>query len=116
MRISYIELAGERHPLCFSLTAIEEISSEWGDMDGMSKAISDTENLARKLNAINKLLEILIAAGRRYGETVGMELPPKLKCRPGDLIDITDSDTLGKIFAVVKNDAERDVEAVSKNA
>lgn len=115
MRISYIELARERHPLCFSLSAIEEISSEWGDISGMSKAISDESNLSAKLKAINKLLEILIAAGRRYGETVGMELPPKLKCRPGDLIDITDSDALGTIFAAITNDAERDVEIVSKN-
>lgn len=115
MRISYIELAGERHPLCFSLTAIESISEEWGDMDGMSKAISDTENLAGKLNAINRLLEILIAAGRRYGEMVGMELPPPLKCRPGDLIDITDSDAISNIFAAITNDSKRDVEAASKN-
>lgn len=116
MKIGYITLAGEKHPLCFSLSAAEQIAAEFGDMDGMGKALS-SENTSTKLKAISTVLDILVTAGRKYAEVMGMDLPRKLPCKPADLIDITDEAAIKSIFSAIKAGSDRDVEvAASKNA
>lgn len=115
MRLTYIELKeGERHPMCFSLSATERIVDEFGGLDEMTQAITQEGDLVGKIRAINTMLEILLDAGRRYCGEMGIEMPPKIKCRPGDLIDITDGAAIGKIFETMQNDSHREVEA--KNA
>ena len=114
MKISYIELAGGKHPLCFSLSATEEICNAFGDTDKMADAITKGSD-AEKIKAIDKVLTILLAAGRRYCEAVGMELPPAIKGRPADVIDITSSTAIEAIFDTLKADTERTVVAQSKN-
>lgn len=114
MKVSYIELAGAKHPLCFSLSATEEICEAFGNTDKMADAITKGNDF-EKIKAVDKVLMILLAAGRRYCEAVGIELPPALKCRPADIIDITDGSAVEVIFGTLKNDTDRSVKAQSKN-
>lgn len=111
MKLSYVQLGGEKHPVCFSLSAIEDIEDEFGSLDQMREDLTNG-----KIKAINTVLEIMLNAGRAYCVGMGMECPPRLKCRPADLIDVTDSDVVKDIFAVIGGDSERSVEVRSKNA
>lgn len=111
MKLSYVQLGGEKHPVCFSLSAIEAIEDKFGSLDAMRDGLSEGS-----VKAINSVLEIMLNAGRAYCTGMGMDVPPKLKCRPADLIDVTDSDVVKDIFAVISGDSERTVEVRSKNA
>ena len=110
MKLSYVQLGGEKHPVCFSLSAIEAIEDEFGSLDTMRDELSKGS-----IRAINSVLEIMMNAGRAYCVGMGMDCPPKLKCRPADLIDITDNDVVKDIFAAISGDSERTVEVRSKN-
>lgn len=115
MRLTYIEIKeGEKHPMCFSLLATERIVDEFGGLDEMTRAITQEGDVVGRIRAIDKILEILLDAGRKYCEEMGFELPPKIRCRPGDLIDVTDGEAINKIFETMQNDTRREVEA--KNA
>lgn len=105
MKLSFIEIGGEKRPVCFSLSAIEAIEDEFGSLDGMREALT-----AGKVSAINKVLETMLRAGRAYCEGTGTECPPPLKCRPGDLIDATDTEIVAQIFSAMTNDTGRTVE------
>ena len=111
MKLSYVQLGGEKHPACFSLSAIEAIEDEFGSLDKMREDLA-----SGSIKAINSVLEIMLDAGRAYCTGMGMDLPPKLKCRPADLIDVTDTEVVHDIFAVISGDSERSVEVRSKNA
>ena len=115
MRISYIELkAGERHPLCFSLSATERLIDEFGDLDKMRKAITETGSLSDQIKSIDIVLTVLLEAGRNYCKEMGIEMPPAIKCRPADLIDITDPAAVQAIFSTISTNSEREVEASAK--
>lgn len=111
MKLSYIQLGGEKHPVCFSLSAIEAIEDEFGSLDKMRDGLTKGS-----IKAINTVLEIMLNAGRAYCIGMGIELPEKMKCRPSDLIDVTDTDIVKDIFSVINDDSERTVEVRSKNA
>ena len=110
MKISYVQLGGEKRPVCFSLSAIEDIEDEFGSLNKMREQLS-----AGKVKAINKVLEIMLNAGRIYAETIGEECPPPLKCKPSDLIGTDDINIVSEIFAAIGDGTERKVEAKSKN-
>ena len=111
MKLSYIQLGeGEKRPVCFSLSAIEDIEDEFGGIDNMKESL-----LAGKVKAINKVLEIMLRAGDAYCRGMGIACPPPLKCRPGDLIDVRDNAIVTQIFDAIKGDTERKVEAKGKN-
>lgn len=115
MRVTTIELAGHEHPLCFSLSATEALIEEYGSLDQMVETLDGSDTVAQ-IRAVDTVLSILLDAGRRYYETMGFDLPPALNGRPGDVIDITDPSAVQAIFATMKKDAERKVEAApSKN-
>jgi len=111
MKLSYVQLEGEKHPVCFSLSAIEAIEDAFGSLDAMRDSLTKGS-----VKAINTVLEIMLDAGRAYCSGMGMDCPPKLQCRPSDLIDASDTDIVGDIFAVISGDSERSVEVRSKNA
>lgn len=114
MKLSYIELKkGERHPLCFSLSATEAIVDEFGSLEKMTDALTGGDTLTQ-IKAIDKTLAILLDAGQKYCAEMGIETPPALKCRPADLIDVTDPTAITAIFDTINNDTKREVEA--KNA
>ncbi len=110
MRISYIELAGQKFPLCFSLSATEEMLEEFGSLEAMTETLDGDDTLA-KLRAVDRVLDILLRAGRRYCETMGLEQPPALKGAPSDVIDIADPSAIAAIFSTISSDNKRTVEA-----
>lgn len=115
MRISYIDLKGERHPMCYSLMAVESICDEFGGLDEMAKSL-DSSALNVRVRAVGKVISILMDAGRAYCEEMGMPLPTKIN-NPSALIDITSPDAIKAIFDTIKNGERQDIEvAEPKNA
>lgn len=114
MKVTYVEFLGQNHPLCFSLAASEKILEEFKSLDAMSDAITG-DDLANKVHAIDRVLQILMEAGRIYASACGEDLPPELPCRPADLIDVRDPKATHAIFDVMKADTDRTVEAEGKN-
>lgn len=114
MKVTYVEFLGQKHPLCFSLAASEKILEEFGSLESMSQAITG-EDVPRKVHALDRVLQILMKAGRIYVSACGEDLPPELPCRPADLIDVRDPQAVAAIFAVMRSDTERTVEAEAKN-
>jgi len=86
MKVTYIELLGERHPLCFSLAASEALDESFGGLDRMTQALS-SGSLSQTAKAVDTVLQILMKAGRVYCGARGDELPPPLPCRPADLLE-----------------------------
>lgn len=102
----------EKRPVCFSVSAIEEIQKEFGDLNNMGKGLTKQD-----LGVIDRVLTILLNAGERYCKGMGIDCPPPLKCRPADLLDAHEAaDIVHEIFKAIQNDSERSVEVVSKNA
>lgn len=115
MRLSYIELLGEKHPMCFSLAASEALAEKFGGLENMDKALSGGD-IRTTANAIDTILTVLLKAGRTYVSAIGGELPPEIQCRPADLIDVTDgAEAIKSMFSAIQNDNAREVEAKSKN-
>ena len=115
MRVRYIELKpGELHPLCFNLSATEEIIDAFGTMEAMQDAVVG-DDVLRKIKAIDTVLSILLRAGRRYCNEMGIEMPPEIRCRPGDLLDVTDPKAITAIFEALSAGSEREIEAAPKN-
>lgn len=114
MRVSTIELLGEKHPMCFSLTAAAEMEEAFGGLENLSERMTGG-SLVQQMSAINTALEILLKAGRIYASASGMELPEPLPCPPADLIDVTDGGAVSSIFSAISGDTEREVETVPKN-
>lgn len=115
MRVNYIELAGKKYPLCFSMAATEAICEQFGSTDQMFEAIKSEDVLGR-LRAFDSVLEILMDAGRKYCKLIGEEVPEPLQGRPADVIDMSDPQALSAIFTAFGADAETKIETVSKNA
>lgn len=112
----YIELAGQKHPLCFSLAASEQLADEFGGLEQMQeRLLGDSVSEGDKIRAIDRVLTVLMEAGRVYASASGEELPPKLPCRPVDLIDAGDPSALMAILSTIGGDTERTVETESKN-
>lgn len=114
MRVSTIELLGEKHPMCFSLTAATEMEEAFGGLENLSERMTGG-SLAQRAAAINTALEILLKAGRIYASASGMEVPDPLPCAPADLIDVTDGGAVRSIFSAITGDTEREVETIPKN-
>lgn len=114
MRVSYIELLGQKHPMCFSLAASERVDEEFGGLDGFLAEVQsgDTRRIAK---AADRMISILMAAGRTYVGALGEELPPPIPCRPADLIGVGDKESIRAIFSTVREDTGREVEIESKN-
>lgn len=113
MKIGYIELGKEKHPMCFSISASEQICEEFGSFDGMAKALDDKDT-AKRLSAIDSVLSIMMDAGRKACDVMGEEIPPPPAFRPADVIDI--SDALDAIYGTISKDSARTVEAKPKKA
>lgn len=114
MKVTYVEFLGQKHPLCFSLKAYEEVLDTFGSMDGLY-AMLTSENLTDIIQGLDKLLPILMRAGRLYASAIGEQLPPELKVRPSDVLDARDPAALGAVISSIKNDTARTVEVVAKN-
>lgn len=114
MKLTYIELLGQKHPLCFSLGAAEALTEAFGSIENLDKEIG-SKDVGRIAKATNTLLEILLKSGRVYASAMGEELPPELPCRPADVIDVRDKSVLADAMAAIRGDTKREVETESKN-
>ena len=111
MRLTYIELLGNKYPMCFSLAATEKLTSEFGSLEEMQKALTSDN----PVKAVNIMLKILMDAGRKYCEVAGIEQPPSLPCDPADVIDVSDPSAVSVIFKAISSSSEREVEVAGKN-
>lgn len=114
MKVSYIELLGNKYPLCFSLSAIEEIGETLGDMENLSEMLG-SGSVTQQAKSIDKMLTALMNAGRRYCMAVGEVVPDPLPCAVADIIDLTDPSVITSIFSAISAGKEREVEAQVKN-
>ncbi len=113
MKVNYIELAGKRHPLCCSLTATAALEDAFGDLTKMGESLMQG-GIRAKMDAFNKVLTILMQAGRVYVHAEGGELPEPLTCAPSDLLDVTSGTAVRAIFSTISGDTKREVEAETK--
>lgn len=116
MRVTYIELLGERHPLCFSLSAAEALAAKFGSLGEMNKALTSKDPI-ESVDAIDYVLRIMLKAGRTYLSAKGENLPPSVPCPPSELLHAKEKTTaMSAIYAAIINDSEREVEIEPKNA
>ena len=115
MRITYIELLGERHPLCFSLSAIEQIADTFGGIEEMQAALGDDSNTVKQMKNVITLLKILMRAGRRYYKLMDEELPRDLIDNVGDLLDFSDPRATAAVFEAIGAGSEEEIKTQSKN-
>lgn len=109
MRVNYIELLGEKHPLCFSLAASEELSEQFGDLSKMGAELT-SKDAKRVARAVDKVLNALLKAGRIYASAMGHELPKPIPCRPADLLDVRDSNAMEAIMKAMTADTKQEVQ------
>ena len=116
-RVQYIELLDKKYPLCFSSSAGEDIEREFGNVKKFAEVLGDEDG--KPFTALNRALEILMDAGRRYCNVAGLECPEPLPCRPADVLMLSDPETMkatiAVIFATLTGGSERTVEAQIKN-
>ncbi len=116
MRVTYIELLGERHPLCFSLTAAEAMRGKFGSIGKTNEALTSSDPI-ESVGAIDYVLQAMLKAGRTYLSAKGEELPPPVPCLPSEVLHAREKvNALSAIYAAIVNDSEREVEVELKNA
>jgi len=115
MKISYINFLGTDYPLCFSMAASRKLSETFGGFDKMQEKLGSGD-VAVLADVVDKILEILMEAGRIYCRMAKLECPEPLACRPSDIIDVSDPAAVSAIFAAMTAGSEREVEVVLKNA
>ena len=115
MKVSYIELAGRKYPMCLSLGAAAALEDTFGDLTKMGEALTQG-SIRDKTAAVNDVLRILIAAGRTYVLAEGGEVPELLNCAPSDVLDVTSGAAVKAIFSTITGDTKREVEAEPKKA
>lgn len=115
MKLGYLELLGQKHPLCFSYAAAAELEEAFGSLEAMGDQV-DSDKLSVSVPAINTLLEVLMKAGRIYAGAMGEELPPKLPCKPVELIQANQRREVIVAFRTITGHSTREVETAGKNA
>lgn len=113
MKVHYIELLGEKHPLCFSLAASEAIGERFGSMKAMYEALG-SKNLQELAGAVDGALSILMHEGRIYASALGKELPQPLPASPAHFIALGDTEPTKKILDVIRDNSARTIEAAPK--
>ena len=109
MELRHIELLGEKHPLCFSMSAAQNLTRHFGSMEEMGEQILNEDVSVRRAAVVDVLTE-MIRAGRVYAKAMGYDVPRQIPC---DIADIIEPDTVplvGLILSVLRRDSSRDVE------
>lgn len=117
MKIKTIELLGEQHPLCFSMTASQNLTERFGSIQAMGEQLMSDDRSIR-VDAINDVLTELLRAGRIYAKAKGEELPREITCKPVDIMPPDTAEPVALIISVLAADAKREVEVenTGKNA
>lgn len=110
MKVTYIELLGQKHPLCFSLAAAEALREKFGSLGKMNEALTSSDE-KESANAIDCSLLVMLKAGRTYLSAIGEKLPPPVPCLPSEVLHASEKiNALEAIYAAVVNDTAREVE------
>ncbi len=117
MKIKSIELLGAQHPLCFSMTASQNLTERFGSLGAMAEQLI-SDDIPTRVDAINDALTELMKAGRIYAKARGEELPPELPCRVADALPASFTSPVALILSVMQGDSKREVEVedTGKNA
>ena len=117
MKIKTIELLGEEHPLCFSMTAAQNLTEQFGSLNAMSDQLV-SDDVKVRFDAINDVLAELLRAGRVYAKARGDTLPGEITCKAADILAPGMNEIIELIFSVMTGDNKREVEMEStrKNA
>lgn len=116
MKLHYIKLLGEQHPLCFSMTAAQNLTEKFGSMEEMGDQLMG-DDVGMRRTAINDALMELLRAGRAYARAKGDALPKELPCAVSDVIGPETLPQVALILSVMKGDSAREVttEETGKN-
>lgn len=76
-RITYIELAGKKYPLIFSLAASKAVSAKFGGIDKIGELLNSGNIGTREIEAISFLVTVLIKQGCAYKNMFEADLPPE---------------------------------------
>lgn len=111
MNIHYIDMMGKR-PLVFNNYAGSRINDEFGSLEKLGDTMAE-----KPFETLNRLLIILLDAGRRYAEIMKLDIPEPLACEPGDLIDVSNQEEFLAINKLCRDvlTGEREVEVTEKN-
>lgn len=115
MKVSCIELAGRKYPMCLSLTAAAALEDTFGDLTKMGETLTQG-SIRDKTAAVNDVLRILMEAGRACVLAEGGEVPEPLNCAPSDVLDIASGAAVKAIFSAISSDTRREVETEPKKA
>ncbi len=109
MNLKTIELLGEQHPLCFSMTAAQNLTRHFGSMEEFGEQLMHEDATIRRDAVCDGLTELL-KAGRIYAKAMGEPLPKELPCAVADILRPETAPLVALIVAVVQGDARREVE------
>lgn len=115
MKLGYVTLLGQKHPLCFSLAATEEIVDEFGSIEAMQEKLT-SKDVKDIIKTTDKVLTILMKAGRRYAIAAGEPVPEDLPGRPADFIGVGDKTAMSAILDVMGVHSAQTVRTEGKNA
>lgn len=104
----YVELLGERHPLCLSFAAAAALDEHFGGLEKMTDALL-SESVRERAEAMDAVLGEMMQAGRIYAAAAGQPLPKPLPCRPTELLSAQEGAALAAIFATVRENTMREV-------
>lgn len=109
MNLKTIELLGEQHPLCFSMTAAQNLTRHFGSMEQFGEQLMHEDATIRR-DAVCDALTELLRAGRKYATAVGDPLPRELPCAVSDILPPTTAPLVALLVSVMRSDAQREVE------
>lgn len=66
MKINYIDIAGTKYPMSFSLAAAKAFKNKFGSLKGMFDAMNEADDIFDQLDAIIYVLATLIMQGCEY--------------------------------------------------
>lgn len=108
MRLHYLELLGQKHPMCFSAAAAEALDEHFSGLDKLVSALTGRQ-VGIRTRALDKVLSELLRAGRTYACAMGEDVPPPLPCRPAELVGAADTEVILAVLETIREDSDRRV-------
>lgn len=129
-RITYVEIAGKKYPLSFSLSALKEISNRFGGIEEMYAFLTEEKkSIEEVLEAISFMLSVMIKQGCAYMNLFLKDVPPVEGARyEGEYISLSKEEIdlaisafdleelIGTITECIGSSNARELKAESKNA
>lgn len=115
MKMHYVEMLGERHPLCLSFTAAAALDERFGGLENMTDAMM-SGSVSKRAEALDVVLTEMMRAGRVYAAAMGEQLPKPIPCKPSDLLSAQDGSALAAVFAAVRANTHREVKTAEGKA